>query len=145
MGKSAFKIGVFAFFAALSLPVLAQPQEAAEHKEVATLRIEGGVIMLSSGGAFASATPGERLFENERLMVSNDSKAKVVWDDGCEQTYDRPGVYTIDRNCKAAAAADWRVTPPLAIAAVLIGGGVAAAIINDRGHKDPPPDPPASR
>jgi hypothetical protein len=106
---------VFVVLAALSLPVYAQGDQdkTDQDKTVATLQVNKGVVMTSTGGEFVSATTGESLIKDERLMVSKDSSATVVYSDHCQRTYDDPGVYKIDANCKAAA---------------VLGSGAAAAV-----------------
>ena len=101
MIKSAMYAITFALVSALSLPVLAQ--DAPAKNTVATVQVDGGVIMVSEGGPFTTAVTGQKVIAGTRLMVSKDSAASVVYDDGCKQSYTKAGVYEIDANCKAAA------------------------------------------
>lgn len=106
MVKSAMYVVSFALATVLSLPVFAQ--DAAPAKEmVATVQVDGGVVMVSDGGAFTSATTGEQVAAGSRIMVSKDSAVSVVYSDGCKQSYTKAGVYAVDAQCtRAAAVAD---------------------------------------
>ncbi|SFN31936.1 hypothetical protein [Dokdonella immobilis] len=109
---------------------------------VAEVRTDGGVVMVSNGGPFQTAVPGQRVDAKARLMVSKESAATVIYDDGCKQTYDKPGVYPINETC---------VLPPPPVAAAgssagapkwLIGTGVAIGLyaivdsLNDNDNND---------
>jgi hypothetical protein len=72
--------------------------------------------MISNGGPFQTAVKGQRVNEKSRLMVSKESAATVVYDDGCKQKYDKPGVYDISVTC---------ALPPPAVA----GGGASKTLI----------------
>lgn len=112
--------------------------------DVGTLQIDEGVIMVSeSGHAFVSGTQDQHLTGDSRLMVAKDSKARVVFADGCETTYDQPGVYQIRRTCGTIAGAA-NVSPGMAVAGIIAAGGLASLLIADGRDGDPPspPDPP---
>ena len=85
---------------------------------IAEVRTDGGVIMISNGGPFQTAVQGQRVSDKTRLMVSKESAATVVYDDGCRQKFDKPGVYPISSTC---------ALPPPAVAAS--GGGVPKTLI----------------
>jgi hypothetical protein len=123
-------IGVLASF---SLAALAQPGD--QDKAVAKLRVDKGVVMTSKGGEFATAGTGEGLIKDERLMVSKESSATVIYNDHCERTYSDPGVYKIDAECKVAAV--WGTGATVAV----IAGAVAVGVVvdNNNKHKKPPP------
>jgi hypothetical protein len=132
MVKSSMFVVSFALITVLSLPVFAQdvPAKAA----VATVQVDGGVIMVSDGGAFTSATTGEQVAAGNRIMVSKDSAVSVVYSDGCKQSYTKPGVYPIVAQCKPAASVGnagegWNA------AAVAIGvagaGGVIGGLLSN--------------
>ena len=83
--------------ASASLPALA------EDVPVATLQVGKGVVMTSAGGEFTTAHSGQSLVVNERVMVSKDAVATVIYNaDNCQQSYRDPGVYTIAKSCRAA-------------------------------------------
>lgn len=102
MIKSAMYVASFALLTVLSLPVLAQ--DAPAKATVATIQVDSGVVMVSDGGAFATATSGEQVAAGSRLMVSKDSAASVVYSDGCKRSYTKAGVYPIDAQCNPAVA-----------------------------------------
>jgi hypothetical protein len=84
---------------------------------VAEVRTDGGVVMVSDGGPFQTAVPGQRVDANARLMVSKESAATVIYDDGCKQKYDKPGIYPINETC---------ALPPPAVAAASSSAGAGA-------------------
>lgn len=107
---------------------------ATDNKAVATLRVDGGVIMVSDGGAFVSAIPNQTVVSGERLMVSKDSVATVIYNDGCEQKYDKAGVYKIEPGCARAAAFSGGAANPwkaVAIVATAISGAAVAKMVHD--------------
>lgn len=92
-----------------------------EEATIAEVQTDGGVIMVSNGGPFQTVVPGQRVSTKSRLMVSKESAATVVYDDGCKQTYSKPGVYEISAECV--------LPPPVAVASagpskVLIAGAI---------------------
>jgi hypothetical protein len=117
-------LGVVAI--AVAMPLHAQmmaadssaPASEAENT-IAEVQTDGGVIMISDGGAFETAVPGQRVSTKSRLMVSNESAATVVYDDGCKQKFEKPGIYDISEKCVLPAA-------PVAVAS---SGGVSKAWI----------------
>lgn len=142
-----------AFTVALALPSLAmaapvpQANSDSSPQPVATLQVGGGVVMLSNQGSpFASGQSDDALYSGERLMVSNNSSATVVYHDGCQQTYTKPGVYVVDSGCKAAAAAKpiagitspttgTLTTRPIGVwigAAAITGAGIASIANKDQ-------------
>lgn len=145
---------VLALTAALALPSLAtaapNPQATSTTAQpVATLQVGGGVIMVSNQGSpFASGQSNDALYSGTRLMVSQNSSATVVYTDGCQQTYDKPGVYTISATCAPGAVAQIKppttgtLTSPRPIgvwvaAAAVTGVGVAAITSESRKHCPP--------
>lgn len=106
------------------------PDSSNSDKAVATVRTVGGVIMLSDGGPFITAAPDAPVVTGERLLVSIDSVATVVYNDGCEQKYDKPGVYKIQPNCKRAAAMlASGGAPQTWTTGKVIGVGIGAAVL----------------
>ena len=124
-------IGALAL-AIVSFAAFAQSPEPAQEKTVAKLRVNKGVVMTSKGGEFATGTTGEELIKDERLMVTKDSSATVIFNDHCQHTYDDPGVYKIDADCKAIA---WWGG---ATAALIVAGAVAVdevvKVVEDNGN-----------
>ena len=131
MVKSAMYFVSFALATVLSLPVFAQ--DAPAKAATVTVNVDGGVIMVSDGGDFTSATSGEQVAVGSRIMVSKDSAVSVVYSDGCTQSYTEAGVYPVDAQCKrAAAVADagegWKGAT--AIVGVAGAAGVIGALID---------------
>lgn len=76
-----------------------------EKESIATLEEMNGMVRSSvEGGTFSSVQPGVRLSDGDRLLVGENAKATIHFDDGCIQTYDEPGIYAIDEGCLAGAA-----------------------------------------
>jgi len=105
-------------------------------KTIAEVRTDGGVIMISEGGPYQTALQGQRVKGNANLMVSKESAATVVYDDGCKQTYDKPGIYKIEQNCVRPAAVVAGASGPPTAVLVVLGGAAVAAIIDRYNHDD---------
>ncbi len=123
----------------------AAPQETtaapANEEKVATVETEKGDIMISEAKSpFATAELDQRVTSKARLMVAKESIAKVTYDNGCEVTYDEPGVYEIGETCPVAAF--W--TTGKVVTAGVAGGLLLGGII---GHRfcDDCDCPPVSR
>lgn len=101
MGKLAYSIALVCLGAAFSLPALAKGAD--QDKAIATLEVNKGVIMISTGGEFLTGTSGQKLYDDERIMVTQDASATVVYNDHCKRTYEVPGVYKVEEGCKAVA------------------------------------------
>jgi hypothetical protein len=117
---------------ALVLPAFAQGDD--KDKAVAKLEVNKGVIMTSRGGEYVTGASGEELFKEERIMVTQDASATVVFNDHCKRTYDEPGVYKIDADCKIVAW--WGGGTAALIVAGAVGVGVIA---NNIGNDNNPP------
>ncbi len=135
-GKIVSLLGVLGLF---SLPAIAQ-----QESEVAKLQVDSGVIMTSrNDAAFVSATNDDALYDNQRLMVSENSSATVIYSDGCRETYDKPGVYQIDATCTPTVASSSDGMSPGMMSAVGVGGVLLAAYLVDNNKDDD--TPPVSR
>ncbi len=138
-----FGIAVTAVAMPLQAQMMADPpapsRETAE--TVAKVQTDGGVIMISSdGGEYLTADPEQRVKSTARLMVSKESSATVVYDDGCEQKYDQPGIYEISENCVLpVAAVGGGPSKALIVGGILLGGAALYAIIDDYNDRDRPP------
>jgi hypothetical protein len=135
---------------ALALPPLAMAQANGDTQPVATLQVGGGVIMVSNQGSpFASGQSNDSLYSGARLMVTKNSSATVVYNDGCRQTYSNPGVYTISATCLAGAQTS--IKPPntgtlaqpsrpigVFIAAAAVTGAVVAGVVGESRTHCPP-------
>lgn len=94
----------FTLHAVAAVAIAASAAASAQETSSATLEVDRGVVMTSRGGEFVTAHSGQALSVGERLMVSRDAAATVVYGD-CRQTYSSPGVYTVGESCKTVAAA----------------------------------------
>ena len=121
---------------ATSLALAVSSAAIAADQPTASLRVDRGSVMVSQGGEFATASSGQALVVGERLMVSENSTATVIYDNDCKREYNAPGVYVIDATCVKAAAVgtDWA-------GAAKVAGGVAvgAALLNGMEQTDAPP------
>lgn len=137
--------------AAVGMPLHAQmmadpPSPASQPAEaVARVRTDGGVIMLSEDGAeFKTAAQGERVGAKTRLMVSQESSATVIYDDGCKRKYADPGIYDISPTCALPVAAASGGGSKGVIVAAAIFSTVALYEIYDH-FQDNDNGPPISR
>ncbi len=154
MNKSMIRSMLFAIAAvAVAMPLHAQmmADPSATTSEaapvVAKVRTNGGVIMVSDGGEFQTAAQDQPVTAKSRLMVSKESSATVIYDDGCKQRYDEPGIYEISQTCVlpvAAAASGGGPSKGLIIGGVLLGGAAIYAYI-DHNNDDDDDRPPVSR
>lgn len=120
--------------------LVAAPVFAAEDQSVATLRVQSGDVKASAGADFNLANTGTRLQAGNRLMLGEGARAVLRYDNDCEVEYTKPGVYTIDGDCKVGAVrtgTDWAGAGGIAA-----GVAVGAALLESM---DKQPGPPASR
>lgn len=143
MNKSAFRsITLFMVVALASLPLYAQTATSASNESddtVAKVQTDAGVIMISEGATeFQTAIPDQRVKAKTRLMVSEESSATVVYDNGCDKKYDKPGVYEISSTCVLPYLVGG-ASKGLVTAGVLVGGAIIAAVIADNNRDSRPP------
>ena len=120
----------------MAMPVMAQDS-------TITLQAQGNV-MLSEGGEFATAATGTKLEAGDRLMLAEGARARVIYENGCDVTYEEAGVYSIQSNCTpvavVAGGTNW------AAAGIITGTAVVgAALLNSMDETESSPAPPASR
>ena len=145
MDKSMLKTMIFGLIVGLaSMPLYAQTASEKSDDTVAKVETDGGVIMISDGGEFQTAAPDQRVKAKARLMVSEDSSATVVYDDGCDQKYDEPGVYEISSTCvPAILLSSGGVSKGWIIAGAIVGAAILVAVVDDDNDTDS--RPPVSR
>lgn len=125
-----------ALAAIVSVPAHAQ-------EPVAILKVDSGTVMVSEGAEFVAGATGTPLLPGQRLMVTEDAAAQVVYAEDCVVDYRVPGVYVVDSECEKVAA-----IPPSSgsnagmIAGVVGGVALIAAAAGGGGSSDPPPPPP---
>lgn len=128
-------------------PALAQ-------SESATLRIDSGSAMVSTGGEFTSAASGTQLAPGSRVMLTEGSRATLVYPNGCTQALGAAGVHGVPATCVAAAgssagsATAGSTAAGVDMGAVGIISGAAvlgAAALNSMDDKPYVAPPPVSR
>ena len=130
-------------FIAVSLAMTASVAASAEDRNTATLRIDRGSAMTSTGGEFVTAQNGQVVTEGDRLMVPENSKSTVIFSETCEREYTAPGVYTIDDCDKVAALATG--FDAVGAATVVAGSLGVAAILYNMDQVAAPEPAPVSR
>jgi hypothetical protein len=131
----------FAFATVVSAPVLAQGAGA-------TLRIESGSAMVSTGGEFTTASSGAQLPSGARVMLAEGSRATLVYPNGCSQPMRAAGVYGVPATCVAAgsgASAAAATTAGVDVAAAGIIAGAAVLGATGLSTMEDVPAPPVSR
>ena len=136
-------------FAVLALAAsVVQAQDAPGNVEAAAvpdieLGIDGGAVLVSTGGEFTQAADGQAVAPGHRVLVSEDASATLTYDNGCRKTLSTAGVYIVTPDCDTTVAA---VGGPSAgmIAGVVGGVAVIAAAAGGGGGSSNRP-PPVSR
>ena len=123
---------------ALTLPAYAQSAATpADHQQnIGAVNKLTGSVMLSNQqtGAFAPAALSENVVSGQRLMVASNSSSTIKYNNGCEQTFDKAGVYELDESaCKAVL---WPVGGKIVYAA-MTGGLIYGIIHNANNHRTP--------
>ena len=108
-----------------SAPVLAQGAGA-------TLRIDSGSAMVSTGGEFTTVSSGAQVPSGARVMLAEGSSATLVYPNGCTQPMSSAGVYGVPATCVAAGSAGGNAAATTAGvdaggAAIIAGVAVVAA------------------
>ena len=101
------------------------------------LQIQAGQVMTSTGGEFVTAQNGQALVVGQRVMVAEDSSARIVYPNGCVVVLENEGVFVVapTATCDAAIAARLAGRLPAgagartAITLSAIGGVAAAAAL----------------
>ena len=128
---------------AAALTVAAVPAAFAQEGS-ATLRVDSGSALVSAGGEFAAAPSGTQVAPGTRVMLTENSRATLVYPNGCTQPLGAAGVYNVPATCVAATGGrataggvDW------ASAGIITGAGALVALGLD--NMDQEPAPPISR
>ncbi|MFC5489974.1 hypothetical protein [Dokdonella soli] len=115
--------------AAISLPTYAQQD--LQDSNLPTLQVNKGVVMSSTGGDFVTVATGKQLTKDERLMVTKDSSATVIYKHHCQLAYDKPGVYTIEDECRAGVLPGGAGTVAIVVADVVAAGVIVDNLSNN--------------
>jgi hypothetical protein len=102
---------------------------------VATVKSTNGKVLLNRATAYDPAAKDQRLVRGDRLVVLEGGAITVRYDDGCEETLDKPSIYTVSSTC-GVAAADRGMAAPVGAAPAAAGsseylkwGVVALAVV----------------
>jgi hypothetical protein len=131
---------------ALSLLVapLAQAQDPAPALDIG-LQVDGGSVLVSTGGEFVQAAPGQAVQPGMRVMLAEGASAGLDYGNGCSKRLAEPGVYTVTADCNPASARQGSPNTGLVVAGVVGGVAVVAAALGGGGGGDDRPPPPVSR
>lgn len=143
------KVSSLAFVVLASTPTLcaaARPGSAhpdaitrkPQDKVVATLKVIGGVVMVSSGnGPFIRGATNAAVSPGDRVLVLERSSASVTYSSGCTLTYDAPGILDIPERCDAAGAGQLAraggALAPASTSTVVTGNSIGS-VITDNPH-----------
>lgn len=102
------------------------------------LQIDGGSVLVSTGGEFVQAASGQVVAPGQRVLVAEGGKASLDYGNGCQKALSEPGVYTVTPDCSLASTQ--RSVSTGAVVAGAVGGvAVIAALAGGGGSDDPPP------
>ncbi|MGY1529593.1 hypothetical protein [Luteimonas sp. A649] len=111
------------------------------------LGIDSGSVLVSTGGEFTQAAPGQVLAAGDRVLVSEGSSATLSYSGGCQKALATAGVYTVEADCSLpgtrsggpSAGVIAGVVGGVAVIAAAAGGGGGGG-----GGGTSPPVPPIS-
>lgn len=127
------------------------------------LTVENGSVLVSTGGEFVQATPGQVLQPGQRVLVAEGASASLDYSGGCQTPLAQPGVYTVSASCSpagtnpaesgtstatgtasgaGAGTGGAAIGTGTVVAGVVGGVAVIAAVAGGGGSDDPPPPPP---
>lgn len=95
----------------------------------ATLKVESGSIMTSTGGDYVTATTGQSLEAGQKVMVNENSVGILTYGNGCKIKLDVPGVYSVPNDCKAMVAKTGASGTSAGI--IALSALIAAGLINN--------------
>ncbi|HEY4530698.1 MAG TPA: hypothetical protein VIG97_10310 [Luteimonas sp.] len=136
-------------------PIAAFAQDPATDAAIG-LTVENGSVLVSTGGEFVQATPGQVLQPGQRVLVAEGASASLNYSGGCQTPLAQPGVYTVSATCNVAGtrttgegssataggAGGSAIGTGTVVAGVVGGIAVVAAVAGGGGSDDPPPPPP---
>lgn len=113
-------------------PVAVQAQEPAAAP--IGLQVDGGSVLVSTGGEFVQAASGQVVAPGHRVMVAEGGKASLAYGNGCSKALSEPGVYTVTPDCSLA-----NTRRSVSTGTVVGGVAVIAAVAGGGGSDDPRP------
>lgn len=120
----------------LTMPALAQSAASPQTQQDnigKVHKLQGSIMLSNQAGAFAAAALGQQVVKDQRLMVASNSSTTIVYNDGCRETFDKAGVYTLDES--ACVAVLWPTGGKIAYAAIT--GGLIYGIIHNTNDTTP--------
>lgn len=102
------------------------------------LQIDGGSVLVSTGGEFVQAASGQVVAPGHRVMVAEGGKASLDYGNGCKKALSEPGVYTVTPDCSLASTRR-SVSTGVVVAGVVGGVAVIAAVAGGGGSDNPRP------
>lgn len=144
---------------ALAIAPLAAFAQDPATETVIGLTVENGSVLVSTGGEFVQAAPGQVLQPGQRVLVAEGASASLDYSGGCQTPLAQPGVYTVSASCSptgtnpaesgtstasgtGAGTGGAAVGTGTVVAGVVGGVAVIAAVAGGGGSDDPPPPPP---
>ncbi len=125
-----------------TLAVLASSSVHAQSPGI-TLGVDSGSVLVSTGGEFTQASPGQAVLPGHRVLVSEGASATLNYADGCRRPLAIPGVHTVSGECAPADSSRSTRLSTGAIVGIVGGVVVVAAAAGGGGGSDGPP--PVSR
>ena len=102
------------------------------------LQVNHGSVLVSTGGEFVQAAPGQVIEPGHRVMLAEGASASLGYANGCQKALSEPGVYTVTADC-AVGGSQRSVSTGTVVAGVVGGVAVIAAVAGGGGSDDPPP------
>lgn len=123
---------------AIAALVLAAAGAQAQEASRIELGIEGGSVLVSTGGEFTQASGGQEVVPGHRVLVAEGASATLTYANGCRKSLSAAGVYTVNADCDDGAGAGG--TPNAGVIAAVAGGvAVIAAAAGGGGSDRAPP------
>ena len=137
LSGEAMKTTGLTLISAIALALAVAPAFAADDDTVAALDKSEGSIMASDGseGEFLPTQLGQRFKAGDRLMVAENSEVTIKYDNNCDKTYKKPGVYPVDSDCVAG----WLGTKEVVFLSVAGAGAIYGIVKDDDEAARPPP------
>ena len=114
--------------------VLQTPSLAAEQGNVASITDTKGVVMVDQGKGFRSSKIGTVLYENDRVITLDGSKAEITFSDGCRTTLNSNNLIVINsaERCLVRvvdASKTTNVVAAMMHSSILLPATVAGAVV----------------
>ena len=121
-----------------SLSAFAEPTAplAIDPPPAISLGVDSGNVLISTGGEFVAAAPGQTLAPGHRVLVPEGASARLEYGNGCQKALSTAGVYTVAGDCVAGGDAARSGPSAATITGVAVGVGAAAAAAGG-GGSDP--------